>query len=114
MNSGAEEASAVAAADRDPLYLVHDDSLDPQALSQRAEGIAFRALPWGERQQIPEGARVVLCLGDEQIRDLAQLALERGWEIGVLPHAEARTAMATLGVKGEDVSLLRHYTSASS
>jgi uncharacterized hydrophobic protein (TIGR00271 family) len=96
------------------LYLIHDTSLDPQAFTESVPEIPFIALPWSERNTPPSAARVLLCLGDEQIREIAQQALERQWEVGLLPHAEARQAMATLGVKGEFEEVFRHYLGAKS
>lgn len=96
------------------LYLIHDTSLDPQAFSESVPEIPFTALPWSERDTPPNAARVLLCLGDEQIREIAHQALERQWEVGLLPHAEARQAMATLGVKGEFEEVFRHYLGAKS
>ena len=53
------------------LYLIHDTSLDPQAFSESVPEIPFTALPWSERDTPPNAARVLLCLGDEQIREIA-------------------------------------------
>ena len=95
------------------LYVLHDATLDPVALSEEVPDIAFTAVSWSERDTPPSGARVLLYLGDEQIRDLAQLALDRAWEIGLLPHPEAPSASGALGVKGKMSSLLRHYLVAA-
>jgi uncharacterized hydrophobic protein (TIGR00271 family) len=46
------------------------------------------------------------------VRDLAPLALERQWEVGLLPHERARHACAALGVRGKLPELLRHYRKA--
>lgn len=95
------------------LYVLHDATLEPAALAQEVPDIVFTAVSWSEREALPTGARVLLCLGDEQIRDLAGLALEREWEIGLLPHPEAPSANGALGVKGKASSLLRHYLTAA-
>jgi uncharacterized hydrophobic protein (TIGR00271 family) len=96
------------------LYLIHDSTLDPLALAEQIPETAFTAVPWSERDTPPAGARVLLCLGDEQIRDLAQQALQCRWEVGLLPHPEARQAMATLGVKGDFAQLIDHYLGTES
>ncbi len=96
----------------DPLpdvgYLLHDASLDPTAPELTGRP-GLRCLPWSEREVPPAGARVLLCLGDEQIRDLSGLALERGWEVGLLPHPDAHKAMAAMGVRGSLAQMLEHY-----
>ncbi len=94
------------------LYLLHDDTLDPRALAGEVPGIAFTALTWNGRETPPAGARVLLCFGDEKIRDLAQLALDRQWEVGLLTHPEAPNANGALGVKGKLPPLLHHYARA--
>lgn len=104
-----EEQQATQASER---YLIHDSSLDAQAFADTVAESPFIALPWSERDTPPAGARVLLCLGDEQIRDIAKQALERQWEIGLLPNAEARHAMATLGVKGSLEEVYQHYLGA--
>ncbi len=91
------------------LYLIHDTSLDPAALAQSVPQNPFIAVPWSDRDTPPAGARVLLCLGDEQIRDVAHQALQRQWQVGILPHPEARQATVTLGVKGELVEVFNHY-----
>lgn len=96
------------------LYLIHDTSLDPAALLQNVPQNPFVAVHWSERDTPPTGARVLLCLGDEQIRDVAHQALERQWQVGILPHPEARQAMVALGVKGELVEVFNHYVGAES
>ena len=95
------------------LYLIHDTTVDPLALAERVPDISFIAVPWSERDTPVVGARVLFCLGDEQIRDLAHLALERRWEVGILPNPEARQAMLALGVKGDLEPLLSHYVEAT-
>ena len=91
------------------LYLIHDTSLDPAALAQSVAATPFIAVSWSERDTPPAGARVLLCLGDEQIRDIAHQALQRQWQVGLLPHTEARQAMVAVGVKGEMVEVFNHY-----
>jgi hypothetical protein len=91
------------------LYLIHDTSLDPAALAQSVSQHPFVAVSWSERDTPPAGARVLLCLGDEQIRDIAHQSLQRQWQIGILPHPEARQAMVALGVKGKLVEVFNHY-----
>jgi uncharacterized hydrophobic protein (TIGR00271 family) len=91
------------------LYLIHDANLEPPSLAELAPDITLISLPWAERDAAPAGARVLLYLGNEQIRDLAHLALERQWEVGLLPHPEAYQATAALGVKGDIEQVFRHY-----
>jgi uncharacterized hydrophobic protein (TIGR00271 family) len=91
------------------LYLIHDTSLDPAALAQHVPENPFIAVSWSERDTPPAGARVLLCLGDEQIRDIAHQSLQQKWQMGILPHPEARQAMVALGVKGELVQVFNHY-----
>jgi uncharacterized hydrophobic protein (TIGR00271 family) len=91
------------------LYLIHGTSLDPAAFAQSVSQHPFVAVSWSERDTPPAGARVLLCLGDEQIRDIAHQSLQQKWQIGILPHPEARQAMVALGVKGELVEVFNHY-----
>ena len=95
------------------LYLVHDSTLDPASLEDLPPGVDITFLPWSERETPPGEARVLISLGDEQIRDLAPLALERQWEVGVLPHPEAYQATTALGVKGDLPELLDHYAGST-
>jgi len=95
------------------LFIIHDSTLDPTALAEQVPDIRFTALPWGERETPPQDSRVLLFLGDEQIRDLAPLALERQWQVGLLPHPQAHQAMTALGVKGDIATLLKYYSTAT-
>jgi uncharacterized hydrophobic protein (TIGR00271 family) len=95
------------------LYLIHDTTVDPLALAAVVPDISFTAVPWSERDTPVAGARVLFCLGDEQIRDLAHLALERRWQVGILPNPEARQAMLAMGVKGDMAQLFSHYLEAA-
>jgi uncharacterized hydrophobic protein (TIGR00271 family) len=109
-DKGQEEQSAEQTeAAAGPLYLLHDATLDVDALKEEVGETVFAPVTWAERDAIPDGARVVLCLNDEQVREVALLAVERGWEVGLLPHGEALHATTTLGVKGKIPDLLRHY-----
>ena len=63
------------------LHVLHDSKLDVERLQGDAADTPFLATPWADREAIEPGARVLLFLGDEQIRDLAPLALEKQWEI---------------------------------
>ena len=92
-----------------PLYVIHDSKLDVQRLENDTQDTAFTAIPWAERETVPAQSRVLLFLGDEQIRDLAALALEQQWEVGVLPHPEAHRASNALGVKGRLADLVKYY-----
>ena len=95
------------------VFIIHDSTLDPTALAAQVPDVPFTALPWGERETPPQDSRVLLFLGDEQIRDLAPLALERQWQVGLLPHPQAHQAMTALGVKGDIATLLKHYSTAT-
>jgi len=92
-----------------PLYLIHDKRLDQDAMAALSALAPVVFVPWAERETPPAESRVLLYLGDEQIRDLAVADFERNWEVGVLPHPEARQSMAALGVKGELEAVFRHY-----
>ena len=91
------------------IYLIHDDTLDLRLVAGLAEGRQLIDLRWSQRHTPPAGARVLLHLGDGQIRELAQQAMEQQWEIGLLPHPEATRATAALGVKGKVEHVFRHY-----
>ncbi len=93
-------------------YLLHDTSFDPERAASWVEKAQLRLVPYAERESIAAGARVLLWLGDEQIRDVADLVLAREWVIGLLAHPEARMACAALGVKGSPVKLIAHYQRA--
>ncbi|NQX88311.1 MAG: TIGR00341 family protein [Halioglobus sp.] len=91
------------------MYLIHDKSLTTEAQAELTALGAVSFVPWADRTKPPASSRVLLYLGDEMLRELALLALERQWEVGVLPHAEARQAMAALGVKGDLKEVFAHY-----
>ena len=93
-------------------YLVHDSSFDPDGAAPWMDALSPTLLAFGERESIPAGATVLLWLGDEQIRDLAPLALQREWIVALLGHPEARGACTALGVKGDPAQLVEHYASA--
>ena len=93
------------------LYLIHDGSLDPGAISERYPGQRFISLSWDKRGTPPTGARVLLHLADDQLRELAPLAIENQWEVGVLPHPQAGQATRALGVSGEVEQMVSHYLS---
>lgn len=94
------------------IHLIHDDTLDLQPLSDLAQGRRLTGLPWAQRDTPPAGARVILYLGDPQVRELAPLAIERQWEIGLLPHPEATQAKRALGVKGSVEEVFGGYLEA--
>ena len=95
-----------------PLYLIHDGKLTADDMAELSAVAAITFVPWSERETPPPSARVLLSLGDEQIRDLAAQELERQWEVGVLPHPDAHQAMVALGVKGELLQVFEHYLEA--
>jgi uncharacterized hydrophobic protein (TIGR00271 family) len=94
------------------LYLIHDSKLEPELMAELSELATVTFVPWAERETPPAHARVLLYLGDEQVRDLAEQSMEREWEVGVLPHPDARHAMAALGVKGDLAGVFEHYLGA--
>lgn len=93
-------------------YLIHDSAFDPEAGADWLTGLALQLVPFAERERIPAAATVLLWLGDEQIRDLSPLALERGWTVALLAHPDARQACTALGVKGDPAQLVEHYAGA--
>ena len=92
-----------------PWYLLHDTSFEPERAASWVEQAQLQLVPYAERESIAAGARVLLWLGDERIRDVADLVLARGWVIGLLVHPQAREACAALGVKGDPAKLIAHY-----
>jgi uncharacterized hydrophobic protein (TIGR00271 family) len=91
------------------LYVIHDGSLDLRPLAELARDRRLVDLPWDQRDLPPAQARVLLGLADEQIRELVPLALERQWEVGLLPHPASEQAARALGVKGSPGDVFRHY-----
>ena len=91
------------------LYLIHDGNLDVQHLRDVVRGRKLIAVEWGLRDTVPAQSRVLLFLGDEQVRDLISLAVERQWEVGLLAHKGAASAIRTWGVNGGIEQLTRHY-----
>ncbi len=91
------------------LYLIHDGSLDLQPLFELAQDRRLVALAWDQRADPPTGSRVILYLTAERVRELVPLAIERQWQLGVLPHPEAETVTRALGVKGKTEAVFRHY-----
>ena len=87
-------------------YLLHDASI----ADELAEGIPdVTPVILGEHADIPRGSRVLLCLSDEQIRQLAEDIIAAEWEVGILPHDEAPQAMTALGVKGTLRDVVEYY-----
>lgn len=94
------------------LYLIYDE-LEPADLPSIGPDQQLIAFKWPDRREPPAGSRVLLRLADDQIRELVPLAIEREWEIGVLPHPGSVHAMRALGVKGEQGPLVDHYLRAN-
>jgi uncharacterized hydrophobic protein (TIGR00271 family) len=90
-------------------YIIHDGKLDASELAELGTLAQIVVLTWAERDTPPAAERVLLCLGDERIREIATQALERQWQVGLLPHPDARHAMAALGVKGSLQQVFSHY-----
>ena len=93
----------------EPCYLLHDSTFDPQRAADWLQAQDITLVAYGDRDSIANQSRVLLWLGDEQVRDLAPLGIERQWRIGLLAHPEAREACAALGVKGEPAGLAAYY-----
>ena len=91
------------------LYLIHDGTLDVQRLRELVQGRKLIDVEWELRDAVPAQSRVLLFLGDEQIRDLVCMAVERQWEVGLLAHPAAGHASRTRGVSGSIEQLSRHY-----
>ncbi len=91
------------------LYLIHDSKLELQPLFELAGGRQLHGLAWDQRNTPPAAARVLLYLPAEQVRELAPVAINNEWEVGVLPHPEARQATSALGVKGKVEQAFEHF-----
>jgi len=91
------------------IYLIHDETLDLASLEELATGHRLVELRWEQRTAPPAGSRVLLYLNDDRIRQLARLASEQQWEVGLLPHPQAREAVRALGVKGTVEQAFAHY-----
>ncbi len=87
-------------------FLLHDASM-AEVLAEGVPGVTPVLL--AERSGIPRGARVLLCLSDEQIRQVAEDIIAAEWEVGVLPHPGAPQAMTALGVKGALRNVISYY-----
>jgi len=94
------------------LFLMHDSKLQAEEIATLAAHASVTFLTWAEREAPPRNARVLFFLGDEMIRDLANTALQRQWEVGILPHEQARQAMLALGVRGDLQTVFQHYLAA--
>lgn len=95
-----------------PLFLIHDSNLQAQEMQELAALASLTFVPWADRDIPPRKSRVLFCLGDEMIREAGSTAVERQWEVGILPHLEARQAMIALGVRGELKQVFQHYLTA--
>ena len=91
------------------LYLIHDGSLDLQPLLELAQDRRLIVLAWDQRADAPAGSRVILYLTAERVRELVPLAIERQWQLGVLPHPEAKPVTRALGVRGNIEAVFQHY-----
>ena len=81
-------------------YVIHDGSLTLSDLSRKAPDQPLHLLHWNQRNDPPHSARVLLYLNDQAIRELLATALDRQWQIGLLPHPDAGQSNRALGVKG--------------
>ena len=99
----------MSAIETEAFFLLHDSSFETERASSWLQDASISLVPFSDRDKLADNSRVLLWLGDEQIRDLATLALQRQWQIGLLPHPGARQACAALGAKGDPAQLLAHY-----
>jgi len=97
------------ASERAELYLIHKGDQDLQPLFEPAPNRRLIALEWSERAAPPAGSLILLYLGDEQLRELVPLAVEKQWQVGVLPHPRALFAAPALGVEGDVQQVASHY-----
>ncbi len=91
------------------LYLIHDGTLEVSELAGLAPEHRLIGLEWDQRDTPPVESRVFLHLDDERLRELVPHAIERQWEVGLLPHPQARRAMRSLGVRDELKPVFNHY-----
>lgn len=92
------------------LYLIHDETPDLQSLAGLApDDRRLIPLEWSARATSPTGSRVLVSLEDERLRELAPLAVEREWELGLLPHPGAAETSRALGIRGDLKQVFRHY-----
>ena len=84
---------------RPECALLYDSRLEETQLEPYRDA-AIKMIAWADRETIAENTRVMVCLSDEAIRDLVSLAVQRQWQLAVLPHPDATEAMRALAVKG--------------
>jgi uncharacterized hydrophobic protein (TIGR00271 family) len=96
---------------RPECVLLYDSRLEDEQLEPYRDA-AIKMIAWADRETIAENTRVMVCLSDEAIRDLVSLAVQRQWQLAVLPHPDATEAMRALAVKGSSTELLTHYQTA--
>ena len=94
------------------LYLIHEEGIDLKALSKLAPDRQLIGLEWSQHDTPPDGARVLFYLGDDRIRELAPMVIYKQWQIGLLPHPDAKQATRALGVKGDLEYVFEHYLQA--
>ncbi|MDJ0862801.1 MAG: DUF389 domain-containing protein [Gammaproteobacteria bacterium] len=100
------------AAGTSDIHLIHDGTLDLQPLAELTPERRLIGLEWSERSAPPAAARVLLYLPAEKIREIVPLLLENQWEVGVLPHPEAKLVNRALGLKGKVEHVFTHYLQA--
>lgn len=101
-----------ASAETSDVYLVHDSTLALQPLAELVREQRLIGLDWNQRTTPPDGARVLLHITPEQLRELVPQAIEQQWEVGLLPHPEAKQVTRALGVKGDVKRVFSHYLQA--
>ncbi|OSM05364.1 hypothetical protein MAIT1_03546 [Magnetofaba australis IT-1] len=95
------------------MHFLHDGAWDD--LRAHLEGVAYAAHHFTSAQDaLPgDGAVVLLYLDDERVRGILPTAVERGWEVAVLPHPEAPLAAARFGVERDLAEAVAHALQAS-
>lgn len=95
-----------------PVYLIHDGAFDEVPLEKMEPADRPVLLDWARREQALGGARVLVFLSDDRVRELLPMALERQWEVAVLPHPNAPGTSRLTAAKGRIEDLIDHYRSA--
>jgi diacylglycerol kinase family enzyme len=91
------------------LYLIHDGSLDIPSLSELSPDYRVIGLAWIQHSTPPDRSRILVYLNDEQLRTLAAVAIEKQWEVGLLPHPKAEQASRAIGVSGGVEDAFTHF-----
>jgi uncharacterized hydrophobic protein (TIGR00271 family) len=71
------------------IYLLHDGSFDSALLENLQFQGSIDPIELHRGHRPPEGARVWMWLGDDDIRENWHLIINKKWEVGLLPHPDA-------------------------